>query len=99
MSIGSTLQQKIVTARLIGLAFFALFLVFLLFPKNSLSQTLMYLPFLGVAGSHLYISVKAVCPKCKTKLPQERLGLGLAKNLHSCPHCQLDFDAETMPEK
>ncbi len=99
MSIASELQRKIVTARLIGFGFFGLFVVGLFLPKGSLTQALRLVPFIGVAATALYINAKAVCPKCKQRLPQERYGLGLDKNLHRCPGCGLDLDAAAVPKE
>lgn len=98
MSIGSILQRKIVTARLIGFASFGLFVAGLFLPKGSLSHVLMLLPFAGVAGSHLYIARVAVCPQCKAALPQARIGLGLAPGLRACPACRCDLNAPAKGE-
>lgn len=91
VSIVAQLQRKIVTARLIGFAFFGVFVVGLFLPKGSWTQALMLVPFIGVAASHLYINAKAVCPKCKVRLRQERFGLGLGKDVRACPGCGLDL--------
>lgn len=98
MSIVSALQTKVVAARLTGYGFFALFIGGLFVPKGELTQSLTWIAFLGVAGSHWYINKKAVCPRCKVKLPQARFAPGLRKNLHICPACQLDLNLERVPE-
>lgn len=102
MSILSALETKIVAARLSGYGFFALFIGGLFIPKGevtqSLTQSLTWVAFLGVAGTHWYINKKAVCPRCKVKLPQARFAPGLRKDLHACPACQLNLDLEQVPE-
>lgn len=93
VTIAAQLQRKIVAARLAGFAFFGVFVLGLFLPKGSWTQALMMIPFIGVAASSLYINAKAVCPKCKARLRQERFGLGLAKNMRACPGCGLDLGA------
>jgi len=89
------LQRKIVTARLAGFGFFGLFVAGLFLPKGGMTPLMTWIPFLGVAGSHLYIAKRAVCPKCKAKLGQARYGLGLLPaHMERCPACGLDFSAE-----
>lgn len=93
MSIASVLQRKIISARLVSFAFFGLFVLGLFLPKSKLSQPISWIAFLGVAGSHLYISARVVCPKCKAKLGQARFGLGLLPaHAQRCPGCGLDFN-------
>lgn len=94
----STLQKKIVAARLAGFGFFGIYVVGLFLPAGAYSQALTLLPFVGVVGSTVYIHLIAKCPKCKAKLPQQRWGLGLDKSVHACPNCGVDFKAAGLPE-
>jgi hypothetical protein len=63
-TIGEPLKARIFKAKAIGFAFWLLFAAAFFLPMGSVLQPLMLVPFVGFAGSVLYILVFVKCPEC-----------------------------------
>jgi len=89
-TIRETLKAQMFKAKAIGFAFWLLFAAGFFLPKGSELQPLMIVPFVGFAGSVLYMLVFVKCPKCGTRLGQ---AMSSMSKPDFCPGCGVSFDS------
>ena len=89
-TIREALKAQMFKARTISFGFWLLFAAGFFLPKGSALQPLLFIPFIGFAGSVLYIIFFVKCPKCG-----ERLGQAMSSMTkpNFCPGCGVNFDS------
>ena len=90
MTIGELIKAQMFKARAIAFGFWLLFAAGMFLPTSGIYKTLLFLPFIGFAGSVLYILFFVKCPKCDARLGQVMSSISKPK---FCPGCGVSFDS------
>jgi hypothetical protein len=90
MTIRETLKAQMFKAKAIAFGFWLLLAAGLFLPKGSPYQPLLLIPFVGFAGSVLYILLFIKCPKCGARLGQ---AMSSMSKPNFCPSCGVSFDS------
>ena len=89
-TIRETLKAKMLKAKIAAFGFWLLFAAGFFLPKDSAYLPLLVIPFIGFAGSVLYMLLFIRCPKCGERLGQAMSGIS---KVNFCPSCGTSFDA------
>lgn len=89
MTIREALKAQMFKARVVAFGFWLLFAAGFFLPNNSPFKPLLLIPFIGFAGSVLYILFFVKCPKCSARLGQ---AMGGINKPNFCPGCGVNFD-------
>jgi hypothetical protein len=91
MKIRDQLKAKMFKARFVAIGFWLLIAAGYFLPEGSPYQKLLIVPFIGFAGSVLYIILFVRCPKCDAKLGQ---AMSSSNKPNFCPGCGVSFDSQ-----
>ena len=91
MTIRERLKAKMFKARAIGFGFWLLFAGSFFLPKNSPYAPFLLIPFVGFAGSVLYVLYFVRCPKCDARLGQS---LSTTSQTNFCPGCGVSLESK-----
>jgi hypothetical protein len=89
-TIRETLKAQMFKAKAIAFAFWLLFAAGFFLPTGSALHLLLLIPFIGFAGSILYMLFFVKCPKCGTRLGQ---AMSSMSKPNFCPGCGVSFDS------
>jgi hypothetical protein len=89
MTIRDKLKSQMLKAQLVAFGFWLLFVAGNLLPTGTTYQALLFIPFIGFAGSVLYLLLLIKCPNCGARLGQAFSSLSKP---NFCPVCGIAFD-------
>ena len=90
MTIREMLKGQMFKAKAIAFGFWLLFAAGFFLPERNAFQALLFIPFIGFAGSVLYILFFVKCPKCGVRLGQ---AMSSISKPNFCPGCGVSFDS------